>query len=55
MDNAWFKFESKIQSNSKVTVFTRNHKDDKDDAHDDETRNKAYRPNAHLSDILIQL
>ena len=31
MINTWLKFEVKIQNDSKVTVFTRNHTDDDDD------------------------
>ena len=45
MINTWFKFEGKIQNNSKVIVFTRNHTnaddagDDDPGDDDDETKN----------------
>ena len=32
MINTWFKFEGKIQNDSKVIAFTRNHTDDDNDS-----------------------
>ena len=41
MVNTWFKFEGKIQNDSKVNAFTRNHPDkDADDDAVDGTKNK---------------
>ena len=37
--NTWFKFEGKIQNDSKVITFIRNHTDDDDDKDDNGTQN----------------
>ena len=43
MISTWCKFEGKIQNDSKVIAFTRNHTDT-DDAEDDGTKNKMSPP-----------
>ena len=44
MINTWFKFEVKIQKDSKVITFTKNHTDDDADNDNDGTKNNKSPP-----------